>query len=161
MKPVFKKIAVLILPVFLLGMTACSSTGSSQGTSSAATAKAKTLSGNIVIDETQIMWIVGGDIGGGTLQFQGQSHAFKIDGMKLGGFGMHKVKLTGDVWDLNDIADFAGVYAEAEVGVTLGDAGKGDFWLVNDKDVKLRLKSPKSEGIALAIGVEGADIRLK
>ena len=45
--------------------------------------------------------------------------------------------------------------------IALGDAGKGDFWMENDKGVKLRLKSPKSEGIALAVGVEGADIRLK
>jgi hypothetical protein len=121
----------------------------------------KTPSGTIIIDETQVMWMVGGDIGGGTLEFQGQSHKFKMDGLKLGGFGVHKVKLDGDVWDLKDVADFSGVYAAAEAGVTLGDAGKGDFWLKNDKGVSLRLKSPDSKGIALDLGVEGIDIRLK
>jgi len=161
MKPVFNKLAALMLPAILLGMMACSSTGTSKGASSAATAEAKTPSGTVVIDEFQIMWMVGGDIGGGTLEFQGQSHEFKMDGLKLGGFGAHKVKLTGDVYDLNNVADFAGVYAEAEVGATLGDAGKGDFWMKNDKGVKLHLKSPKSEGIALDLGVEGVDIRMK
>ena len=126
----------------------------------AAMAEEKTASGTITIDEYQIMWVVGGDIGGGTLDFQGQSHKFKMGGVKLGGFGAHKVKLDGDVWNLNDLADFPGVYAAAEVGLTVGDAGKGDFWLENDKGVKLRLKSPSSKGIALAVGVEGVDIRL-
>ena len=127
----------------------------------AGVAEEKTPAGTVVIDETQIMWIVGGDIGGGTLEFQGQSYPFKLGGVKLGGFGLHKVKLDGDVYDLNDVADFEGVYAEAEVGFTVADAGKGDFWLKNDKGVKLRLKSPESKGIALAVGVEGVDIRLK
>ena len=84
-----------------------------------------------------------------------------MGGVKLGGIGVHKVDLNGDVFDLNDIADFPGVYAEAEAGFTLADAGKGDFWLENHKGVKLRLKSPQSEGLALDLGVEGVDIRMK
>jgi len=127
----------------------------------AATAEEKTPSGTVDIAEDQIMWMVGGDIGGGTLEFQGKSYKFKMDGLKLGGFGVHKLDLDGDVWDLKDVADFPGVYAEAEIGFTVADAGKGDVWLKNDKDVKLRLKSPSSKGIALDLGVEGVDIRLK
>ena len=161
MKPVFNKLAALMLPAILLGMMACSSTGTSKGASSAATAEAKTPSGTVVIDEFQIMWMVGGDIGGGTLQLQGQSHKFEMGGLKLGGFGAHKVKMDGDVYDLNKLEDFTGVYAEAEIGFTVVDEGKGDFWLKNDKGVKLRLKSPSSKGIALDLGVEGVDIRLK
>jgi len=159
MKPILKKLAGLILPVIVLGLIAC--TGTQKSTTDVAKAGQKTASGTIVIDEYQIMWMVGGDIGGGTLEFQGRSHKFKMGGLKLGGFGAHKVKLTGDVWDLKNLADFAGVYAEAEVGITVVDAGRGDFWLENDKGVKLRLKSPKSQGIALDLGVEGVDIRLK
>jgi len=120
----------------------------------------KTPSGTIVIDETQIMWIVGGDIGGGTLQFQGKSYKFKTDGLKLGGFGINKVKLTGDVYDLKDIADFAGVYGVAEAGVTLGNASKGDFVMKNDKGVIMHLKSA-AQGIALDLGVEGLKIRME
>lgn len=149
MRPVIKKLAALFLlaPVLAAG--------------NAAMAEQQTPSGTVIIDETQIMWVVGGDVGGGTLEFKDQSYTFKMDGLKLGGFGVHKVKLTGDVYDLNDIADFAGVYGEAEVGVTFAKAGKGSFWLKNDKGVKLHLKSPDSEGFALDLGVEGVDIRLK
>jgi hypothetical protein len=149
MKQVFRKLAgLLLIWPFLVA-------------ANAAMAEEKTPSGTITIDETQVMWIVGGDIGGGTLEFHDQSYEFRIDGLKLGGFGVHKVKLTGEVYDLDDVADFAGVYAAAEAGFTVGDAGKGDFWLKNDKGVKLRLKSPASEGIALDLGVEGLDIRMK
>ena len=104
MKSLFKKLAVLVLPAILLGMIACSSTSTSQRSHSAAMAEGKTASGTIIIDEYQIMWMVGGDIGGGTLEFQGQSHKFKMGGLKLGGFGAHKVKMDGDVWDLEQIS---------------------------------------------------------
>jgi hypothetical protein len=125
-----------------------------------ATAEEKTPSATIVIDETQIMWIVGGDIGGGTLHFQGKSYKFKTDGLKLGGFGVNKVKLTGDVYDLKNIADFAGVYGVAEAGATLGNASKGDFVMRNDKGVILHLKSA-AQGIALDLGVEGLKITME
>jgi hypothetical protein len=125
-----------------------------------AMAEEKTPSATIVIDETQIMWIVGGDIGGGTLHFQGKSYKFKTDGLKLGGFGVNKVKLTGDVYNLKNVADFAGVYGVAEAGVTLGNASKGDFVMRNDKGVILHLKSA-AQGIALDLGVEGLKITLE
>lgn len=159
MNPKFKNFAALLLMAALPVLFACTST--SESTSSSETMADKAASGTITIDETQIMWIVGGDVGGGTLEFQGNAYEFKMGGVKLGGIGVHKVDLSGDVFDLNDIADFPGVYAEAEAGFTLADAGKGDFWLENHKGVKLRLKSPQSEGLALDLGVEGVDIRMK
>jgi hypothetical protein len=119
-----------------------------------------TPSGTILIDETQVMWIVGGDIGGGTLNFQGESHKFKTDGLKLGGFGIHKVKLTGDVYHLENVEDFAGVYGVAEAGATLGNASKGDFVMKNDKGVVLHLKSA-AQGIALDLGVEGMKVTME
>lgn len=120
----------------------------------------KTPSGGIVIDETQIMWIVGGDIGGGTLQFQGEAHKFKTDGLKLGGFGVNRVKLTGDVYDLENVEDFAGVYAVAEAGITLVQGSQGDFVMKNDKGVILHLKADAA-GLALDLGVEGMKITME
>jgi hypothetical protein len=129
-------------------------------TAGIALAEDKTPSGTILIDETQVMWIVGGDIGGGTLEFQGESYKFKTDGLKLGGFGIHKVKLTGDVYNLENAADFAGVYVVAEAGVTLGNASKGDTVMKNDKGVILHLKSA-AQGIALDLGVEGMKVTME
>ncbi len=159
MQSVFKKLNKMMLLICFLAVAACAS--NKQSSASDTKTAAKTPSGTIVIDETQVMWIVGGDVGGGTLEFQGKSYKFKMDGVKLGGFGVHKVKLAGDVYDLNDVADFAGVYSEAEIGFTVADADKGDSWWKNDKGAKLRLKSPKGKGIDLDVGVDGVDIRLK
>jgi hypothetical protein len=64
----------------------------------AAMSEDKTPSGTVTIDETQIMWMVGGSIGGGTFNYQGKTCKFK---------------LQGDVFDLKNVADFAGVYGEA------------------------------------------------
>lgn len=125
-----------------------------------ALAEDETPSATLDIDETQIMWIVGGDIGGGTLEFQGESYKFKTDGLKLGGFGIHKVDLDGDVYHLENVDDFAGVYGVAEAGVTLGNASKGDSVMKNDKGVVIHLKSA-AKGIALDLGVEGMKITLE
>lgn len=114
--------------------------------------------GTIAIDETQVMVIVSGSFGGGILEFQGVTHKFKIKGLKIGGVGMHKVNLTGDVYKLDDIKDFAGIYFAAEAGIT-AVKGMGGFWLKNSSGVTLHLTS-KTEGLALAVGVEGLKISM-
>ncbi len=145
----------------LKALTALMLVGSLGFAAGVATAEEGVKSGTIVIKEDQVMWVVGGDIGGGKLDYEGKTYDVKMDGLKLGGFGVHKMDIDGDVYDLNDIADFDGVYTTAEVGFTVADKGKGDFWLKNDKGVKLRLKALDSKGLALSIGVEGIDMRIK
>jgi hypothetical protein len=142
-------------------LTALMLVGSLWSAAGVAMAEEGVKSGTLVIKEDQVMWIVGGDIGGGKLTYEGKTYDIKMDGLKLGGFGVHKMDIDGDVYDLNNLADFDGVYTAAEVGFTVADKGKGDFWLKNDKGVKLRLKNLDSKGLALSIGVEGVDIRLK
>ena len=121
----------------------------------------KAPSGTLVIDETQFMVLIGGDMGGGTLMFQGNSYSFKTEGLKIGGVGIHKVHLAGKVYDLKNVADFAGVYAAAEVGITLTEWGKGVVWLENSKGVKLAIKTSSDSGLALDSGVEGFKIKMK
>jgi hypothetical protein len=149
MKIIFKQLAASMLTVSFL-VVAC-----------VAMAEEREPSGRVVIDETQIMWVIGGDIGGGTLEFQGRTYPFKMGGVKLGGFGVHQVKLVGVVYDLYNVGEFAGLYAEAEVGYTNVNKGPGDFWLQNDKGVKLHLQAQESEGIALDMGADGVDILME
>lgn len=115
-------------------------------------------SGTVVIDETQVMFIAGGDVGGGTLLFGDKSYSFKTGGLKLGGIGIHKVHLVGDVYHLNDVKDFPGVYFAAEAGVTVAK-GKGGLSMKNNKGVVLKMRSSQ-EGIALNLGVEGFKITM-
>jgi len=117
--------------------------------------------GTVVIDETQVMVIVGGDLGGGTLLLGDESYSFKTGGLKLGGLGVHKIHLVGDVYNLLDVADFPGVYFAAQAGATLGNSTAQDLWLKNSKGVKLKLRSSGASGVALSIGVEGFKITMK
>ena len=139
--------AMFIVPLLLMG--------------NALAADEKTPSGTVVIDETQVMVILGGDLGGGTLLLGDKSYSFKTGGLKIGGVGIHKIHLVGDVYDLNDVADFPGVYLAAQAGATLGDAGVGAIWLKNSNGVRLKLKSSDEKGIALSVGVEGFKITMK
>ena len=139
--------AILLLPLLLSGNVIA--------------ADDKTPSGTLVIDETQVMLLVGGDMGGGTLLFGDKSYSFKTGGIKIGGLGIHKIHMTGDVYDLNDVADFPGVYFVAEAGATLGDSGTAAIWLKNSNGVTLHMKTSEAKGIALSIGVEGLKITMK
>jgi len=122
-----------------------------------AVAEEKTPSGTIVIDEFQVMLLIGGTQGGGTLLLDGHSHNFKVSGMKLGGIGVHKIHLVGEVYDLKNIGDLAGDYVSWQAGITAGE-GKSVLALKNKNGVKIRLKSSKDQGVALSIGVEGFTI---
>ena len=117
--------------------------------------------GTVVIDETQVMIIIGGDLGGGTLLLGDESYSFKTGGLKLGGLGVHKIHLVGDVYNLLDVADFPGIYFAAQAGATLGNSTAQDLWLKNSKGVKLKLRSSGASGVALSIGVEGFKISMK
>ena len=153
MKTHQKIVASLVMATFLLiGFSGCSS----KSTTASHDEKA---SGTLTIDETQVMLIVGGTFGDGTLTFKGTAHKFQVKGLKLGGIGIHKVMLTGDVYYLNDIKDFSGVYFAAEAGITVVK-GIGGFWLKNSNGVTLHLTS-ETEGLALSIGVEGLNIKMK
>lgn len=115
-------------------------------------------SGTVTIEELQVMVIVGGDHGHGTLSYDGADHAFKASGLKLGGIGVHKKDMHGSVYRLTTLDHFNGIYFLAEAGLTLAK-GAGGLWLKNDKGVVMHLRS-STEGVALSIGVEGLKVSL-
>ena len=114
----------------------------------------------ITIDETQVMALIGGTMGGGTLLVDGESHSFKTGGLSLGAsIGVHNIHITGDVYHLNKLKDFPGTYAAAEAGATVVK-GSGGLLLVNKHGVTLHLTS-SNEGLALSIAAEGLKITMK
>ena len=115
-------------------------------------------SGKIVIDETQVMVLIGGAIGGGTLLLGDDSHSFRTDGLKFGGVGVQKVHITGDVYHLKEIKDFPGTYIETEADVSVGK-GTGYLWMKNRHGVILSLKT-SSQGLALSLAGEGLKISM-
>jgi len=120
----------------------------------------RVFAGTIEISSTQIAFIASAQTGGGTLEFEGMEHDFKISGLGVGGIGIHTVNAVGVVYNLENLSDFAGTYSQARMGATLGK-GKSTMGLNNNKnDVFIELKS-SNKGVALAGGIDGIKITLK
>ncbi|HJZ04928.1 MAG TPA: LysM peptidoglycan-binding domain-containing protein [Patescibacteria group bacterium] len=126
---------------------------------SVALAEEKIPSGTIEIDETQLGFIIGGDVGKGVLHYKGVDLYFKTGGIKVGGMGIAKISAVGEVYDLFDIDQFPGIYVTGDYGIALG-GGVGGLVLKNENGVFLRLRSTL-EGVALAVGLEGITIKLE
>ena len=83
----------------------------------AANASEEKPSGTLTFEEEQIMAIIGGSSGSGTLEFNGTETLFKVSGVSVGAsVGVHKLHVSGDVYHLTDVADFSGTYVEFEAG---------------------------------------------
>jgi LysM domain len=128
-------------------------------TSSVASAEKKVPSGTIDIDETQLAFIIGGDVGKGVLHYKGVDFYFKTGGIKVGGIGIAKISAAGEVYDLFDISQFPGTYVTGDYGIALG-GGMGGIILQNENGVYMHLRSTL-EGVALAVGVEGITVKLE
>lgn len=117
-------------------------------------------SATVRIDETQFALIFGGSAGKGVLTYQGKEYPFKIGGLSLGvNIGISKVSATGEVYDLNDISQFPGIFTKVESGITLG-GGVGGTILKNENGVIMRLSST-SEGIQLNLSTSGVRVKFE
>jgi hypothetical protein len=149
-------VAVLFIIAMVFG---CASSKSSKTTATGAEQKpAEAPSGSIHFEEWQVMAILGGNWGHGTLGYNGKTYKFKLTGMGAGGYGVDKLSATGEVYRLKDIADFPGKYSELRGGVVLGK-GIGGLYVHNDNGVVIKLKT-HAEGVALSIGVQGITIQM-
>ena len=82
-----KMVAVLFVIAMIFG---CTSSKSSKTTATGTEKKpAEASSGSIHFEETQVMAILGGDWGHGTLGYNGKTYKFKLTGMGAGGVGVH------------------------------------------------------------------------
>jgi hypothetical protein len=115
-------------------------------------------SGTVVIDETQVMIIIGGSKGGGTLLYGDSSYSFNTGGLKFGIVSIQSVHVTGKVYDLDDVKDFPGTYLQLEADAALVK-GTGGMWMKNSKGVTLYLKS-SNDGVALNLGATGLKITM-
>lgn len=123
-------------------------------------AAAKDPSGTLTITQVQIAFLVSGNVGGGTLKFQGREYDFSIGGLGYGGIGASKIEASGTVYNLDRIEDFEGPYVQGRIGAVAGtDQIGGDFWLYNTNGVEIRLTS-RRQGYALSAGGDAVFIKL-
>lgn len=130
------------------------------GGASADTDPPRHLSGTVDIDQTRVSFLVSGNGGGGVLHYRGKDYPFSIGGLGIGGIGVAKVTARGNVYNLENIERFGGLYSEMRTGYALADKGDGKLWLKNDAGVVINLVG-KNKGIGLTLGADAVTISLK
>jgi hypothetical protein len=127
---------------------------------SLAVEQAPPLRGTVSMVVTSLALVVGSEWGKGVLSLaDGTQHRFTVKGIELGGVGVDKALLHGHVYHLTTVADFAGLYAAAELGFTLA-GGEGGMAMRNERGVTLYLASVE-EGVKTTIGGAGVEIKLR
>jgi hypothetical protein len=102
---------------------------------------------------------VGVQGGNGTLTYQGVRHSFSIDGLSVVDLGISKITTSGEVFYLNNLADFSGNYVAGAAGIAVA-GGVNDVIMRNDKGVVLRLRGTE-KGVRLQLGGQGVTIKLR
>ncbi|MGR9092796.1 MAG: hypothetical protein ACU85U_19670 [Gammaproteobacteria bacterium] len=103
--------------------------------------------------------IIGGSAGGGRIHFMGDDHTFRMTGLKFGVVGgLGEAKMSGEVYGLSKLEDFAGTYKETTTGIS-AIVGSGGVWLENAKGVKMHLKA-ESTGVGVNFGVGTVEVKL-
>ena len=123
------------------------------------TAVAETTDGKVSITVSSVGLILGHTKGEGTLGFRGEKYYFTVEGVGLGSVGISSVSFTGDVHNLKDVSDFAGVYFGGEAGLSAGGGDTG-IRLTNKKDVVMVLVG-SAKGVSMKIGSEGLKVKMK
>jgi len=115
-------------------------------------------SGTLTINQTQLAFIVSGNIGGGTLSYAGATHAFSVGGLGIGGIGVSQIDAVGEVYNLKNLTDFEGAYGQARTGIAIGTVSAGHLWLENTAGVYIHLAA-KRTGLALSLGADAVYIK--
>ncbi len=129
------------------------------GWTAAAAGADKKPDATVKLSEGSVAAGIGWSWGHGTLNYQGKSYKFKIEGLTVGEVGMTKAEATGNIYDLKSLEDFNGVYAAAGAGATVQE-GKGATALINTKKVQMILTST-TKGASLKVAAEGLKVTLE
>ena len=117
-----------------------------------------TPSGKVSIQSRSIAAGIGVTWGDGKLSFKGKDYPFTVNGLSLVDWGI-RATANGEVYNLTDVAKFAGTYVAAEAGLTLA-GGMSGMILRNSDGVVMRIHST-SRGARLQLGTSGLTIALK
>lgn len=102
---------------------------------------------------------IGYSWGSGVLHYMGKDYPFTVDGLSVVDVGATSVTGSGEVFNLNNVADFAGNYAAAGAGATIAGGGSVAA-LENQKEVVIHFHST-SQGLRLHVSGAGISIKFK
>jgi len=111
------------------------------------------------LTSTSVALGIGISWGEGTLSFEGTGHPFSVRGISLLDVGASVTEGLGEVYNLENLADFEGNYVAVEAA---GAAGIGNSATVmrNQNGVEISLRS-ELQGVELALATQGFQIRFK
>lgn len=124
----------------------------------AASAQDRRPDARLAFSSTAFGLVFGYQWGQGALEFQGRKYPFTISGIKAATLGVASVDALGQVYRLQELADFPGRYLVVEGGLTVVQGG-GNALLRNEKGVMLYLQNVQY-GLDLTLGGGGVDIAL-
>jgi hypothetical protein len=108
-------------------------------------------SGSVEMHEVQAAYIASGSGGSDALHYQGSDYPFTVGGVGVGGIGASTIEGRGDVYNLTNVAQFPGTYAEGRYGFAFGQTSAGDLWMKNEHGVVIHLKADRT-GLMLSLG---------
>lgn len=118
-------------------------------------------SGQVTLEQTEVSLLANAGWGHGTLTYQGRTYRFRLHNLGVGGIGYSKLSARGNVFGLNKLEDFSGLYGSAGAGaVAINDQLRGGIWLQNADGVRMHLV-PYRRGVALNLGADGLVIQFE
>ena len=122
-------------------------------------ASAMAPNGFVRFSQSGLGLILGGSTGGGWIHFDGDDHTFRISGVSIGALGgIGETKMSGEVYGMKTLQDFAGTYTKSTAGIS-AIVGGGGVWIENDKGVKMNLKA-ESKGVGINISIGTVKVKL-
>jgi len=113
--------------------------------------------GTVTLTEDVAAGMTGGT---GTLKFERHTHPFTVVGSVVGPGGASQVRATGEVYRLNRLSDFEGLYSEGTGQAGLATSGKAELWMQNKAGVIMHLTGT-SEGMVLSLGRDEVMVKLE
>lgn len=114
-------------------------------------------SGKVTLNE---VYVAGAGVGNGVLTFRGKQYPFRLAGTVLGPGSVSKRQVSGEIYKLNDISQFPGIWVEGTGSIGLETSGTSELWLENGAGVIMHLVG-QSEGVTLSLGKDEVLIELK
>ena len=116
--------------------------------------------GTVRISFLKAGWVIGGNVGRGTLTFRGRTYPLSVGGMSYGfTFGGSQTNLHGRVSNIFRPSDVAGVYGAAGAGLAIG-RGASAIVLTNQKGAILEL-SGREVGLLANADLSGLAITVR
>lgn len=117
-------------------------------------------SGFVRISFLKAGWVIGGNVGSGTLTFRGRTYPLTVGGMSYGfTFGGSQTDLRGTVNNIFHPSDIEGVYGAAGAGATV-IRGPQAIVLTNQKGAVLQLSGVQT-GLMVNLDLSGMALSLR